>query len=267
VAAGLAAAPPAAAAPLRARLEVGGGLSRLDYVEVDAAGAFIDGEEGWLPSLSAEAELGRDRWYVAARGGAAFGEVAYEGRVESSSPALDGLPARTTTETALLRAEAAAGVRVGPRRRVALEAGVGWRSWDRDIRATTVVSRTGAVVPVSGLFEEYAWYEVRGGARWTFLATDRAECDLELGLLHTVAPTLALDWFGQPVALELGPRGGWRAGLAARVALGPGAYATLRAAVEDLGHGASAPDARTGVHEPESTTRTVAVQAGVGFRR
>jgi hypothetical protein len=248
------------------RLELASGLTRLDYAEHGPTGAFIDGEEGWLPALAAEAELGRGRWHFTLGAGAASGEVAYEGRVESSSPALDGLPARTTTETVLLRADAAAGVRVGPRRRVALEAGVGWRFRDREIQPGSVVSRTGAVVPVTGLAEEYAWYEVRGGVRWTFLATARTEAELDLALFHTAAPSLGVDWLGHPVALELGARAGWRAGIVFRLDLARGAYATVRAAAERFEHGASAPDPRTGIHEPESATRTASVQAGVGVR-
>jgi hypothetical protein len=258
-------------APARAQerhwaLEAGAGPSRFDYAELSAQGRVIDAEAGWIPALRVGAGLGFDAWFVAATGDLAWGEVRYEGETQSSSPALDGLAIRSTTRARFARAELSGGRWLGSGRRWAAVAGAGGRRWDRAIQPTTVVSRTGAVSPVTGLDEVYRWGELFAGLRagWEPLGWLRLE--LEARFVHGVLPRVEVDWGGERVVLPLGPRPGWRTTLRCDVDVGAGWAMVVAAEGEGHRFGASRLDPGSGLVEPASRTVGLALSARVARR-
>lgn len=264
LAAGLAA--PARADAPRVRVELLAGGMHLDYVERGPTGVFLDGERGWLPALSGTVEVRGARAFLRAAASTSRGGVAYDGRVQSSNAALDGLPARSTSGARFLQGELQLGGWVDRGRALALYAGGGGRRWDRDIHGTTVVSRTGTPVLVSGLSEEYRWLELHAGVRWTLAPTRRTELELDVAAVRTVAPEMSVAWGGTEVALELGERTGWRAAVAYRRTLGARTFVSVVGSAEQYRFGASGVDARTRLLEPASETRSLGLRAGAGAR-
>jgi hypothetical protein len=163
------------------------------------------------------------------------------------------------------------GLFVDGRRRVALLAGLGGRRWERDLHSTPVVSRTGALVRVSGLREVYSWVELQAGIRWTILATQQIEWVLEGCAIRTIHPTME-PYLGARPTLDLGARFGARGGTTFRLAISRELFVSVGLEAETYSFGASGvalldpADPTSGVVEPDSSTRTIALQAGVGGR-
>lgn len=257
---------PAAAGAARFSVEPGAGLTRFGYVERAPGGAVLDREAGLVPGLAVRAEAAGAAWFARGALRASRGEVEYEGRVSSPSAALDGLEVRTTTAAAFLSGEAQLGAWLGAGRRIALYAGAGARRWRREIRPTTVVSRSGVAVAVGGLDETYAWGELQAGVRVAALRARAAEVELDVRAVHPIWPTLAVDWFGRTVELDLGARPGLRAALALRWLVHPRVHLVAEPSLELSSLGRSRPDPATGVFEPDSETRTFGLEARVGTR-
>src|SRR5512146_1498205 len=152
---------PARAAPLPpgrdgpdGRFDVRLGLLRFDYEERDPlTNAFLDGEEGFVPSLTLEGELRAERVFGRAMLRLAKGSVDYDGHVQSTNPNFDGLPLRTTTNAGFVQGEVQVGAFLDAPRRVALFAGLGLRRWSRSIQGATATGRDGTRQPISGLDE------------------------------------------------------------------------------------------------------------------
>lgn len=266
----------AEAAGPRIRGELSAGAYRLDYAEYAPDGTFLDGEEGWMPSLSGALELGGRRGFFRASAQLASWTVGYDGHVQSTDPVLgpqvNGLPVKTTSDAlfGLFRLEA--GGFVEPTGRLALVGGFAARTWHRDIRSTYVVPRGGgAPVPVSGLSEVYTWYELQAGLRWTVVRAGRSELELEGAIFRTMWGTMEVD-LGTKVALDLGDRTGFRGGGTYRFALGGPVHLLVRAGAESYHFGQSPvvlldpANPASGIIEPRSDTTTVSLEAGVGMR-
>jgi hypothetical protein len=261
---------PARAAPA-GFAEIRAGFLRLDYEERDAAGAFLDGETGFVPSLAAEAELRGDRVFGRAALRIARGTVDYDGHTQSATdPALDGLPIRTQSDASFLQGELQVGGFVDDRRRVALLGALGARRWGRDILGTTVLLPSGASVPVSGLSEVYRWFELQAGVRWTFLSRPGTTWDLDGRLVRTAGAEVSVNLapFGtaSTATLALGSRTGWRVGSALRHDVGAGLSLAVNGWAERYAFGASAVDPVHGILEPSSETLGIGLEAGLGGR-
>jgi len=248
------------------RAQISLGAQRIDYEERTPRGTFLDGETGGLPTIAAAVEMRRGRAFVRAAARLTRGALDYHGRVLSSDGSVDGLLARSTSDARFLADELQAGAFLDAQHRVLLMGGVGARRWDRNIHSTEVVSRTGVLVPVSGLSEVYSWYELQAGARWTVLARGPSEWELELAVVRTADPRLALDRFGKELRLHLGARTGLRGGMTFRRDLPSGAFLSIAWHAESYAFDASAVDPTSGVLEPDSTTWTVSLEAGAGVR-
>ncbi|HSN16496.1 MAG TPA: hypothetical protein VLT61_17820 [Anaeromyxobacteraceae bacterium] len=254
------------AGELGGSVELGAGAVHFDYAEHGRNGAFLDGEEGWVPGLELRSELARGRLFLVASGRLAKGNVTYEGRTQSSAPANDDLPIATTTRADFARVELQGGGWLGAGRRVGLYAGAAARRWRRDIRPTTVVSRAGATIQVSGLEEVYAWGELQAGLRLAAVEHGRLRLELDGRLLQVVLPRLAVDWAGERVGLRLGALPGWRLGATLRVELASPWFAALEGSAEGYRFGASEVDPASGIMEPESATTDVELGARLGAR-
>jgi len=270
---------PAGAARAAGNAEIRIGLMHFDYSERDPAGAFLDGEKGFVPAIVGEAELRGDLLFGRALGRFAKGTVSYDGHVQAvdpttglPDPTLDGLPIQTDSDASFAQAELQGGVLVGGAKQVALFGAVGLRRWNRDILNGTVVSRTGVPTTISGLSEVYTWWEVQAGARWTFLARPGTSWDVDARLVRTVSPEISVDltpFVGVPTktTLSLGATNGWRVGSTFRRDLNPhGLFISVNAYAEGYSFAASAVDPTFGIFEPDSSTVNLGLEVGVGGR-
>jgi hypothetical protein len=248
------------------RAQISLGLQRIDYEERAPRGTFLDGETGWLPTLAAAVEVRGGRAFFRAAARLTRGALDYDGRVQGGDGTVNGLAALSTSDARFVGAELQGGAFLDAQHRLLLMGGVATRRWDRDIHATEVVSRTGVLVPVSGLSEVYRWYELQAGVRWTVLARRASEWDLELALVRTADPRIAVDLFGREVRLRLGARTGFRVGTTFRRDLSRAAFLSVAWHADSYAFGASAVDLASGVLEPDSTTWTASLEAGAGVR-
>ncbi len=251
---------------LGSRAQISIGAQRIDYEERTPRGTFLDGETGWLPTLAAGIEMRLGRAFFRAATRLTRGALDYDGRVQAGDGTVNGLPARSTSDARFIGAELQAGGFLDAQHRLLLMGGLGARRWDRDIHSTEVISRTGVLVPVSGLSEVYSWYELQVGLRGTVLARGASNWDLELAVVRTADPRIALDLFGKEVRLRLGARTGFRVGTIFRRDLSPGTFLSLAWHADSYAFGASDFDVASGVFEPDSTTWTVSLEAGAGVR-
>lgn len=250
----------------RVRAEVSLSAVGISYEERSASGTFLDGETGWLPTLAGAVELHEGSLFLHAGVRLGLGSLDYDGHVQSSSDAtVDGLPARSTSGARFFQGELQAGGFLDPGRRVLLFSGVGARRWDRDIRPTMIVSRTGVAVAVSGLGETYSWYELQLGVRSTMLSTARVDCEVEGRLVRTFYPRIAVD--AVKLRTGLGERTGFRVGATLRWTFAPNRFLSFGGGVERYAFGASnviqvAPGQFA--YEPSSETWDLSLDAGVG---
>lgn len=265
----LAPRPAAAEAPLAERrilVEVGGRATSFDYAEYGVNGAFLDGESGILPGVHGAVEARAGPVALRASTSVAGAELGYAGHVQSSSVQLNGLAVGSTSGAHLVAAGVEVAVDVPYGRGVALLAGAERRRWDRSIHATTVVSRTGATVPVGGLAETYRWDALAVGVRVPLLSRGALGWDAEGRIVRTWAPSMTLERPAGDVKLRLGERTGWALGTALRIDVGPVAALRLGFSLERHAFGESDVDRTAGVWEPESTTRTATLEVGLGAR-
>lgn len=261
---------PARADP-RGQLDVRAGLLRFDYEERDPAGTFLDGEEGFVPSLTIEGELRFERIFTRAMFRLAKGSVSYDGHVQSADPAADGLPVRTTSDATFLQGELQVGGFLDPGERVALFGALGARRWSRDILGTNVVDRNGVPRAISGLSETYSWFELQLGLRWTFLQLPRTSWDLDARVVRTAGAEISVDLspFGGPsdVTMGLGARTGWRLGTTLRQDVGHGnLFVAASAWAEGYAFGQSDVNQTFQILEPDSSTVNAGFEIGLGGR-
>jgi hypothetical protein len=266
-------APAAAQAGPSGRAELRAGLQRFDYSEYRPDGGFLDGEAGFLPALSGALEVRSGGAFLGAAAHVALGSVRYDGHAQSSSDAtVDGLAVRSTTDAGFVSGEVQLGAFADAAERVALFVALGARRWTRDIRSSTLVSRTGVSRAVAGLSEIYSWYELQLGARWAFLERGRTSWDAEARFFRTAAPEMSVDLGslgGQGSArLALGPRTGWRAGSTLRRDLQPGLFLAVTLYAEGYAFGASDAVSLGGasIFEPRSETFGSGLEVGLGGR-
>ena len=219
-----------------------------------------------MPSLAAAFHVEGARGFLRAATRLAWGNLDYEGHVQSADASRAGVPATSTSGAVFLHGEVEGGALLGPARRVALFGGLGARRWSREIRSTWAVSRTGVSFPVQGLSEVYSWYELQAGVRWTFLETFRAAWDAEARLVRTAAPRIAVDLLGTKIRLELGARTGWRLASTFRWALPAESFLVAGGWAEAYAFGASAVDPVYLILEPSSETLNVGFDVGLGRR-
>jgi hypothetical protein len=244
--------------------EVRLGLMHFDYAEREA-GVFLDGEKGWVPSLTGELELHRDQLFGRLMLRLASGTVDYDGHTQS------GLPAKTQTDEQFLHGELQFGGWVDAAKRFAIFGGLGWRRWTRDIQDALTPQ------PVSGFTEVYRWGELELGARWKFLERPRWSWDVDARIVRTYWAEIAIDLskFGdQPSnpTSDLGSKTGWRVGSTFRHDLNPnGLFVVVSGWAEGYAFGKSDEvivfDPALGlitVHEPDSKTTNLGLEVGVG---
>ena len=251
--------------------EVRLGLMHFDYAEREA-GVFLDGEKGWVPSLTGELELRRERFFGRVMLRVAKGTVDYNGQTQS------GIPLTTQSGATFLQGVVQIGGFVDPARRLALFGGLGARRWTRDIQDGIFFDSTGQPQVASGYTEVYGWGELQAGLRWAFLQGPGRSWDVDARLVQTFNAGISIDLakFGlQPgnPSLDLGSETGWRVGSTFRHELDRSRL-TLVAAVwaEGYAFGRSADiqvyDPSTGttglLHEPDSKTTNFGLELGLG---
>lgn len=253
-----------AAEPLRGSVEAGFGIAWSGYDERGPTGRVLDRETGFLPSASLAAELEHSLGFAGLAASARMGDLRYEGRTQSPNAAFDDLPVATTSRARVLGADLRMGAFVDPDRRLAPYAGVGWRSWKREILSTAVVSRTGSTAVVPELDEAYSWLELQLGARCTLARSARTEWRLDARVLRVVGGRVVVSRPGGDVALDLGDRTGGRLALAVRVAVAPRWHVVVEGHGALWSFGASPVDAVALLYEPDSESRTVGIEVRAG---
>ena len=261
------------AAPARAAESSNGfgevrlGLMHFDYAEYEN-GMFLDGEKGWIPSVTGELELHRDRLFGRVMLRYASGSVDYNGQTQS------GTPLQTQSDATFLQGEVQVGGFVDPAKRLALFGGLGARRWTRAIQDTA---------QASGYTEVYSWGELQAGLRWTFLQKPGDSWDVDARLVRTFNAGISIDLtkFGiQPgnPSLDLGAETGWRIGSTFRHDLGASRLVlAVSAWAEGYAFGRSEdiqiydPSAPPGLqnqllHEPDSKTTNLGLEVGIGGR-
>ena len=256
------------AAPARAAESSNGfgevrlGLMHFDYAEYEN-GMFLDGEKGWIPSVTGELELHRDRLFGRVMLRYASGSVDYNGQTQS------GTPLQTQSDATFLQGEVQVGGFVDPAKRLALFGGLGARRWTRDIQGS------------GGYTEVYSWGELQAGLRWTFLQKPGDSWDVDARLVRTFNAAISIDLtkFGiQPgnPSLDLGAETGWRVGSTFRHDLGPNRLVlAVSAWVEGYSFGRSQevlitdpsippPNNQFLLHEPDSKTTNFGLEVGIG---
>jgi hypothetical protein len=255
---------PAAATPPRLSAELAFAVDHLAYEETEG-GRVLDREAGAVPSLAVALAAEGFAWHARLRAVVAGADVAYSGRTRSANPALDALPVSTASGARLAGLDVQAGVFGDPGRRLALYAGAAWWTWNRAIAGTSVTSRTGEVVPVSGLDERYAWLELQGGVRVVVLRTGPVDWLADVRVLQVVGGQVSVDVGGERVTLHLGSRPGARLAAAVRWAASPRWSVRAEGSWTTYGFGASEVDGATLLSEPESRTSRAGVEAGVAL--
>jgi hypothetical protein len=272
VALAAAVAAPARADPVKGFGEVRLGLMHFDYAEHDPAGVVLDRENGWVPSLTGEAELHGEKLFGRAMLRLAKGTVAYDGHAQSTDPTVDGLPVQTDSDATFLQGEVQFGGWVDDAKHVALFGAVGARRWDRDILGTTIISRAGVPTPIGGLSEVYTWWELQAGLRWTFLEQAGTTWDADVRVVRTAGASIDVDltpFVGTPTtaSMDLASRTGWRLGSSFRRQLHPnGLFLVASAWAEGYAFGKSDVNPIFGIYEPDSKTTNFGLEVGLGGR-
>ncbi len=186
-----------------AELTIAPTLQRFDYREFAPGGALLDREEGVLSGFAAAVEFAPSGdWQFGAAGRWLAGRVDYDGQTQA------GEPHRTRTSERLLRLQGQARRCLdGCPGRWVLLAGLAASVWQRDIE-----SRGG----VSGLAEQYRWWELELGARVRLADGPAGSWHALLGALQIYRPEVEVDLrrfgIGSPT-LALEERPGLRAEL------------------------------------------------------
>ena len=242
-------------------LELSTGLQHFGYQEFDDGGDSINQENGWIPGL----QVG---FSEALRLLTLSGSVSYfAGRVDYEGETQRAQPFSSDTDQKYIRAS------IGVARRVSTAgmpgfdvfADLGIRVWDRNIRGDD---------RVSGLLEEYQWWEAALGVGMPFKTSLRREWRLESALLYILDPrlTVVLPEFDDPT-LELGEGLGLRIQAQHRWWTESGIGFRLTAFAEGWNFGRSndQPLVRNGVtqgmvHEPRSESRHWGISFSVSRR-
>jgi hypothetical protein len=178
---------------------------RFDYKEYNEGARtprILDREDGTLPGLRAGLHASTQAWTFLAEANLIRGKADYAG-VSSI-----GSPLRTTTDESILDLVTTAGYRLPVRSRLAptLYAGLGYRVWRRNIRASG---------PVSGLEEVYRSSYALLGAAATLWKSRVMLVEADVRVTESLYPTLRVDFHGafDNAKLNLPARPGWRVAL------------------------------------------------------
>lgn len=225
------------------------------YVEYSNSGQQLDKETGVLPGVVFAARV-KGQGGINMQGGISFydGRVSYDGRTQL------GAPHQTKTDETLTRMHLVLGRTVANQYYpfeffLRLE----HVTWDRDIQSTN---------SVSGLYEQYRWYEVGAGIRqWLFTHhNDDVYLTFDVFRVNNPAMTVDLTFNGYGVHnLYLGNKSGVRAALDWQVSSNTQLNYSIAAFYEQFGFGASDSLSVGGaggavIREPRSETRQVGVQ-------
>lgn len=231
-------------------LNLGVGVQDFGYKEFDDQNVLLDREDGLIPGFVME--LGKNWQDVsgALRFELFSGLVDYDGQTQSGIPLTTDTDEHITRFEALLRFDVKAlaesdGVFI---------AGLGYREWRRDIRATNITS---------GLFEVYRWQYLTLGGAATLLRRAKWSGDIDVRWLWPIDPTMSLDIAGfDAVTLNLKSRSSARVGFNFRFVTKAGQEWVINPYWESWSLGRSnderltvggVPTALT-VHEPRSET-------------
>jgi hypothetical protein len=189
------------ATPPKAGLAASVGASALffDYAEYDDSGGLLDHEHHVIPGVTADISRTHQGWFEAGHVSYYSGVVRYDGQTQAR------VPVTTDTDERILDLF----LQVGRQYRAAdlfgyaFYAGVGHRSWERDIRSTETAS---------GLSELYRWEYAAVGAQLVSREINRATWGVDLRWQRAVDPRLDVDFRGvfDSLQLALGQRDGVR---------------------------------------------------------
>ncbi len=238
-------------------LRLGLSARTFDYEEFDERNASLDREEGRLPGVAAALGYRSGPWSLDAALQWSHGEADYR------SPG-----ATTVTDEEILDLELLAGRRLFGSEASSLHllAGVGYRTWWRDIRSTA---------SADGLDETYRWGYGLLGLRGAHVLDQCTLLTAELAMTRTIDPRIEVDFlrFYDDADLDLGIDNGFRARLVLERSLGPDISLSLMPWYERWKLGRSDDAVLTSggtpigrIHEPRSETRDYGVQVTLGWR-
>lgn len=241
------------------------GAMKFDYTEKDTDGSFLDGEYGYIPGI------GIDLQSPLAPGQAVgfavelySGTVNYDGAIQvPGDPNLDGLPIQSDTQetvsvlTGYFNTLISSG---SPDLR--LYGKFSYKRWQRDINGRTISGIGNQGIPfqnlvVSGLSEEYNWWNLVLGLRSRINVFSASHITLNAGILRTLEATMKADFGPVTAKYNLQERWGYEAGVAWQTSFSKNARIGLAATYTYWEFGRS--NVVFGFLEPDSESKMAAL--------
>ncbi len=230
-----------------------GGAGSFKWTENLANGRKLLDETGVLYSVGYEAK-GASRTtplFGLMRGEAFFGEMDYDGQVQS------GYPVKTDSRYFGMDIEGGLGVHFGNEKALmAFFAELGWKWWDRDIEDSTFVDNTGTVRDAIGYSEMWSMYYAKIGAWGSARLSDSAFASLEAGILIPLSTENEVDLYDVTVEPDGQPSPFAELGLTI-------GHFRVSAFYESLRFDKSTPV--RGIYQPESKLDLFGGRIGVSF--
>ncbi|NOX76965.1 MAG: hypothetical protein GXP17_10215, partial [Gammaproteobacteria bacterium] len=177
-----------------AYLNFGIGLQNFGYKEFDTQNVLLDREDGLLPGLVMEFGKNWQSVSLALRFERFDGPVNYDGQTQAGTALVTKTDERITTVETQLRFK----LKQFPQHDVMLIAGLGYREWRRNIRATNTTSR---------LFEVYRWNYLSLGGAATLWRRGQWSGGIDVRWLRPVRPNISVNVIGfDEINLDLKPR-------------------------------------------------------------
>ena len=197
------------------KLIIAPGMMNFDYVETDIDGTFLDGENGNIPGIYLGLDIQTSKLLTV---GLAFehysGEVDYDGHIQSSDPAYNGLPLQSKTDQNIIAITGSLRRSFENNTPLAFYGTLTIKRWERDIQSTYVSGIDNFGNPfqnlfVSGLFEVYEWWQFTFGLAYKLSLSPKSYLDFNGGLLRTINPTMEVAG----LSFSLGESLGYEAGI------------------------------------------------------
>jgi hypothetical protein len=166
--------------PAEHYLQLGLNTEIFGYKEFDEQNRLLDREDGVLPGLHIELGQNLSRMSAALRFEVSGGRVDYSGQTQSGVPLTTQTDERIIVVEGLLRFKGPA-LSESPMR---LIAGLGYRQWQRNIRATQNTTR---------LFEVYGWRYLSFGVEAPFWRRGHWSAAMDVRWLKPLQPTMQVD--------------------------------------------------------------------------
>ena len=225
----------------------------IDYTEFDDSGAWFNAEDGWIGGIETGAEFRHDDWSVHTTLGWWKGTVDYASRTATAETDEEILDFHVRAGRVMFRQHGTT---------MQLNAGLGYRDWQRDI----------APGNPAALYETYTWAYGSLGLQLRKEFNARTALSADVHISRPLNPEIKVNFAAgnDPVTLDLGEENGFRLALAVEHRLQPGLSLRISPWYEawDLGRSPTVTLTQNGmpvgfVNEPRSETRNIGISLGL----